>query len=711
MVTKRERPGTGQADEGAKEEVERSLDDPALYLNREISWLKFNRRVLEETEGGLHPLLEKVKFLAICGSNLDEFFMARVPGLYRQAEKGALEPPPDGMNPQTQLDLIKEEVDRLNGEYAEVWDGRMVPALAAAGVHIHGMDDITDGQRAKLRAYFEQDLFPILTPMAIDAAHPFPFISGLAINIAAVVKDASGRERMARIKVPSGLFPRLVCIDGERATSGEEMHLVFLEDLVMDNLDLLFTGMEVMSAHPFRVTRDAEIEIELDETSDLLTAVEEGLESRRIGVATRLEVSDRMPDRIVSFLASKLDLPPDLVYRTSAPLGLVDLWELHSIKRPDLLDTPFLPYVPKALANEEIILDSVCHQDAVLYHPYDSFQPVVGMIKRAAVDPDVLAIKITLYRVDRQSSIVEALMEARRHGKVVAAVLELKAKFDETNNILWARQMEQAGIHVVYGPVDIKVHAKMCLIVRRGRSGLTRICHLSSGNYNSQTARTYGDLGYITCERDLAADVSDLFNTLTGYGHREVYRRLLVSPHGIRKGMEERIEREIQRHRENGDGYMAFKLNALVDKGIIKSLYRASMAGVRIELNVRGLCCLRPGVPGVSENITVTSIVGRFLEHARIYYFRNGGDEEMLLGSSDMMPRNLDRRVETLFPVQDARVREAIKRDILDVHLKDTAKAKRLLADGTYEKVVPEGGEKPLSSQDWLLAHRGEWHG
>lgn len=709
MMIDQDRPRTGNAAGGSAEDVERSLDDPALYLNREISWLRFSRRVLEEAEGN-HPLLEQIKFLAICGSNLDEFFMARVPGLYRQAEKGALEPPPDGLSPQAQLDLIKAEVDRLNTEYAEVWDGQMVPSLAAAGIHIHRMDDLSDGQRAKLRTYFEQDLFPTLTPMAIDAAHPFPFISGLAINIAAVVRDASGHERMARIKVPSGLFPRLVCIDRERANV-EDMHLVFMEDLVMANLDLLFTGMEVVSAHPFRVTRDAEIEIELDETSDLLTAVEEGLESRRIGMSTRLEVSEEMPERAVSFLASKLDLPPDLVYRTSAPLGLMDLWQLHDIKRPDLLDTPFLPFTPKALANEDVILDNVCRRDIVLYHPYDSFQPVAAMIKSAAVDPDVLAIKITLYRVDRQSPIVEALMEARRHGKVVAVVLELKAKFDETNNILWARQMEQAGIHVVYGSVEIKVHAKMCLIVRRGRKGLTRICHLSSGNYNAQTARTYGDLGYITCDRDIAADVSDLFNSLTGYGHREEYRRLLVSPHGIRKGMVDRIEREIERHRESGDGYMAFKLNALVDKGIIKALYRASMAGVRIDLNVRGLCCLRPGVKGISDNITVTSIVGRFLEHARIYYFRNGGDEEMLLGSSDMMPRNLDRRVETLFPVQDARLRDAIKQDILNIHLRDTAKAKRLLSNGTYEKVAPKEGEEALSSQDWLLAHRGEWHG
>ena len=708
-MMERERSATEGMEHGSGGEAERSLDDPALYINREISWLKFNRRILEEAMGD-HPLLERIKFLAICGSNLDEFYMARVPGLYRQAEKGALEPSPDGIDPQKLLDLIKDEVDKLNAEYSEAWEERMLPDLARAGIQIHDMDDLSDEQMGRLREYFERDLFPILTPMAIDAGHPFPFLSGLAINIAATVRDESGHEHLARIKVPSGLFPRFVSVDGERVPGGKDIHMVLMEDLVMANLDLLFTGMEVVSAYPFRVTRDAEIEIELDDTSDLLTAVEEGVESRRIGEPTRLEVSSDMPDRMVSFLASKLHLPMDLVYRTSAPLSLVDLWQLHDLRRPDLLDMPFLSYVPRELGSEDPILDNVCRRDIVLYHPYDSFQPVAAMIKQAAVDPDVLAIKITLYRVDRQSAIVEALMEARRHGKAVAAVLELKAKFDETNNILWARQMERAGIHVTYGMVDIKVHAKMCLIVRRGRRGLVRICHLSSGNYNCQTARTYGDIGYITCDKDIAADVSDLFNALTGYSHRENYRKLLVSPHGIRQGMMERIEREIERHRRDGDGYMAFKLNALVDKGIIEALYHASMAGVRIDLNVRGLCCLRPGIKGLSDNITVTSIVGRFLEHARIFYFRNGGDEEMLLGSSDMMPRNLNRRVEVLFPVRDGRIRKAVKENILDVHLGDNVKAKRLLPDGTYEKVTPKEGEKPLNSQAWLLEHRGIWH-
>ena len=690
----------------------RSLDDPRLFINRELSLLDFNRRVLEEAEDPTQPLLERVKFLAICGGNLDEFFMSRVPGLVRQSAKGALEAPADGMTPLEQLEAIKDTVSTLMLDYARVWNEELLPGLDAKGIHVHRMEDLTPEQHAELRQFFEQNLFPILTPLAFDVNHPFPFISGGAINMAVVVRDHAGREKFARIKVPTGgLFPRFIRVGQERNGRATEVHFVLLEDLVKANLDMLFHGMRVVAAHQFRATRDAEFEIELDETSDLLTAMEEGLESRRVGEPVRLEVDHDMPDHIVEMLAAKLELPAHLVYRSSIPLALVDLWQLHGLHRPDLLDPPFLPFVPKLLANEGAILNSVANHDIILYHPYDSFQPVVALLKQAAVDPDVMAIKITFYRIDSCSPLVDALMEARRNGKAVAAVLELKAKFDETNNISWARQLEQAGVHVVYGPVDIKVHAKMCLIVRRGRGGLVRLCHLSSGNYNSKTARTYGDIGYLTSDPDIAADVSDLFNALTGYCKKEEYRKLLVSPGGIRKGILERIDREIARHQENGGGRLAFKLNALIDKGIIQALYRASMAGVRVDLNVRGMCSLRPGVPGISDNIRVTSIVSRFLEHSRIYYFRNGGEEEVLLGSSDMMTRNLDRRVEVLFPVRSPAVRRAIVDDILEVHLRDNVKARQLLPDGQWTRVERKEGEEVLSSQEWLLAHRGIWHG
>lgn len=701
--------GNSKGNNNDREEI-RSLDDPRLFINRELSWLDFNRRVLEEAEDPTQPLLERLKFLAICGGNLDEFFMSRVPGLIRQYVKGALEAPADGMTPKEQLDAVRERVTYLLDEYARVWKEELVPALDVAGIHIHRMAHLSTEQKEHLRTFFEQNLFPILTPLAFDVNHPFPFISGGAINLAVVVHDKTGHEKFARVKVPAGLLPRLIRVEPDDG-GPDDLHYVFLEDLVAANLDMLFAGLEVEAVHPFRVTRDAEIEIELDETHDLLTAMEEGVESRRVGDSVRLEVDLDMPERLVDMLALKLGLASNLVYRSSTPLALVDLWQMLDVQRPDLKDVPFLPFIPKHLSNEKTIFDNIIERDIVLYHPYDSFQPIVTLLQQAAVDPDVMAIKITFYRIDHGSPLVEALMEARRNGKAVAAVLELKAKFDEVNNITWARQLEQAGVHVVYGPMDIKVHAKLCLIVRRGKGGPVRLCHLSSGNYNSKTARTYGDIGYLTSDPDIAADVSDLFNALTGYCHRDVYKSILASPHGIRKGIMERIEREIARHQKNGDGYMAFKLNALIDKGIIQALYRASKAGVRIDLNVRGLCSLRPGVPGTSDNIKVTSIVSRFLEHSRIYYFRNGGDEEVLLGSSDMMPRNLDRRVEVLYPIREKRLRKVLVRCILEAHLRDNVKARELLSTGQWVKVARPEGSRPFDSQEWLLANRGAWHG
>lgn len=688
-----------------------SLDDPRMYINRELSWLDFNRRVLEEAEDPNHPLLERLKFLAICGSNLDEFFMSRVPGLIRQHMKGALEAPADGMTPQEQLDAINERVNYLIEEHARVWEEQLMPQLNEAGIHIHRMADLSPERRRSLRSFFEENVFPILTPLAFDVSHPFPFISGGAINLAVVVHDNLGQERFARVKVPAGLLPRLIQMEPDDYCRSSELNYVFLEDLVTANLDMLFAGVEVKAVHPFRVTRDAEFEIELDETHDLLTAMEEGVESRRVGDCSRLEVDLNMPERLVDMLTNNLGLGPHLVYRSSIPLALVDLWQMLDIPRPDLKDVPFIPFTPKALANEKTLLTNVIQRDVVLYHPYDSFQPIITMLQQAAVDPDVMAIKITFYRIDQDSPLVEALMEARRNGKAVAAVLELKAKFDEVNNITWARHLEQAGVHVVYGPVDVKIHAKMCLIVKRGKKGPVRLCHLSSGNYNSKTARVYGDIGYLTTDPEIAADISDLFNALTGYCHKERYKKVLVSPHGIRRGIMERIDREIARHLEKGDGYMAFKLNALIDKGIIQALYRASQAGVRIDLNVRGLCSLRPGVPGISDNIRVISIISRFLEHARIYYFRNGGDEEVLLGSSDMMPRNLDRRVEILYPVREKRLRKVLVHCMLEAHLRDNVKARYLLPTGQWVRVERSEGERPFDSQEWLLANRGAWHG
>jgi polyphosphate kinase len=678
------------------------LDAPGLYINRELSWLSFNRRVLEEAQDPAHPLLERLKFLAICGSNLDEFFMARVSGLLRQVEEGALETPPDGMTPGEQLAAIRTEVRSLYPAYAHCWEDALLPALRDAGIAINRVADLDPSLRAALREIFETSILPTLTPMAFDAARPFPFISSLALSLAVVVRDGDCSSRFARVKVPVGLFGRFYPVDARS--------FVLLEDLVAANLDLLFPGMEIAGAWAFRVTRDAEIEVQIEEGSDLLTAVEEGVAHRRTADAVRLEVAADMPADLVSFLAPHTGLLPEQVYRSPAPLALSDLWSLHALDRPDLRDAPFLPAVPPLLDPPEAAAERLRREDLLLYHPYDSFAAFVRFLSHAADDPAVLAIKITLYRIGADSPVLDALLAARKNGKQVTVLVELKAKFDETENISWARTLERAGVHVVLGHPHLKVHAKICLIVMRHDNGILRIVHLGSGNYNPVTTRIYGDLSYVTADPAIADDASHLFNALTGYARPPGYKRLLVAPDYLRDGIVARINREIERHQAHGDGYIAWKMNGLLDRDVIRALYRASRAGVRVDLNVRGLCALRPGVPGVSENIRVLSIVGRFLEHARIYYFHNGGEPEVLLGSSDMMPRNLKRRVEVLFPVPDPSLVREVKR-IFDIHFADTVKGRWLCPDGTYLRARPGGEIEPLSSQDWLIANRGVWHG
>ncbi|TAJ45502.1 polyphosphate kinase 1 [Methanofollis fontis] len=698
-------PETDQEPDGCVECV-RDLDDPSLYINREVSWLAFNRRVLEEAEDVAHPLLERVKFLAICGSNLDEFFMVRVAGLLHQVAGGVLERPADGMTPGEQLAAIREEVCGLYPAYARCWEEEIRPALGDAGIVVRAMDDLTVEECADLRRTFAERVLPALTPMAFDAARPFPFISSLCLSLAVAVRDGDEQRRFARVKVPAGLFPRLYPV---RRGSGEQ-HLIFLEDVVAENLDLLFPGVRVEGAWPFRVTRDAEIDVRIEEGADLLTAVEEGVASRTMAAAVRLEVAASMPPDIVSLLTARLALSESDVYVSAAPLALSDLWCLHALNRPERKDVPFLPAVPLLLDPPEDAAERLAKSDLLLYHPYDSFGSVVRFLEWAAADPSVLAIKITLYRIDPGSPIIEAILEARQNGKQVTVLVELKAKFDERDNISWARTLERAGVHVVLGHPSLKVHAKVCMVVRKHRDGIQRVVHISSGNYNAVTTRIYGDLSYVTTDRAIGDDVSLLFNSLTGYSRLPDYRCLLVAPEGLKSGILERIEREIGRQREHGDGHIAWKLNGLLDREIIAALYRASQAGVRVDLNVRGLCALRPGIPGVSENIRVLSIVGRFLEHARIYYFGNGGTPEVLLGSSDMMPRNVKRRVEVLFPVPDPRIAAELK-EIFDVHFGDTVKGRWLRPDGGYERAVPEAGADPLSSQDWLIANRGIWHG
>ncbi|MDD1711991.1 MAG: polyphosphate kinase 1 [Methanoregulaceae archaeon] len=686
------------------------LENPENFINRELSWLEFNGRVLEEACDPSQPLLERVKYIAIFANNLDEFFMIRVSGLQRQAASGVRDVPPDGMSPSRQLDAIHRTLAPMLADLSEAWHHAIVPALAQEGIRIRCWSDLPPATQETLRDYFTREIFPVLTPLTFDTSHPFPFISNLSLNLAVLVHDpVTRRESFARLKVPSGLFPRIVPVPGPVPENGERA-LLFLEDLVAANLDLLFPGLEVVASYPFRITRDADLEIEEDEASDLLTAIEESVEQRRVGRPCRIEVTPDMPEQFLLLLGMKLGIHPALFYRVPGPVGMADLMALRDLDRPVLKDTPFVPFVPAGLAGGPEIFTAIRQQDQLLYHPYDSFAPVVAFLREAARDPDVLAIKATLYRVGRDSPIVEALREAREQGKAVAVLVELKARFDEENNIGWARALEHAGVHVVYGVVGLKVHAKVCMVVRREKGGVGRYIHMGTGNYNAVTSRVYTDLGMFTADPVIGADVADLFNTLTGGSRVCEYRKLLVAPRDIRNGIIRRIDREIEHHRLSGDGYLMFKMNALADRECIMALYRASQAGVRVVLQVRGICCLRPGIPGLSDTIRVTSIVGRFLEHARIFYFHNGGKPEIFLGSADLMPRNLDRRVEVLFPVDDAALRSALIDTVIPVQLSDTEKTRVLLPRGTYRRFERTPEIPAVNAQAWFMEHSGCWH-
>jgi len=701
-----------------EEQTEVDLDRTSLYFNRELSLLKFNSRVLEEALDTRHPLLERVKFLSIFANNTDEFFMVRVSGLRRQFAAGVVEAPPDGMTPAEQLAAIRLELQPMLAQQMACWCDDLLPKLTAEGIRVLRYDELKGKQRKLLRHYFDDEIFPILTPLAFDPGHPFPHISNLSINLAVVVDEPMGGQRFARLKIP-GLLPRLLRIPEEEEAESYEVlglksvvgnNFVWIEEVVIANLDRLFPGMDIVAAYPFRVTRDADLEIEEDEASDLLAAIEESVGLRQFGSAVRLEVDQHMPKEIRDILVANLGLDRYLVYTADGPIGLADIMELTEVDHPELKDVPFIPYISHSFSGDESIFSVIRRRKHILlYHPYDSFSPVVDFLREAARDPQVLAIKQTLYRVGTNAPVVDALLEARENGKQVAVLVELKARFDEENNIVWARALERDGVHVIYGLMGLKTHAKLCMVVRREGDGMRRYVHLATGNYNAVTARVYTDMGYFTCDPEIGADVADLFNALTGYSRKETYRKLLVAPGLMRQQVLERIEREIERHKANGDGYLAFKMNQLVDTDCIKALYHASQAGVKIDLQVRGVCCLRPGVPGVSETITVTSIVGRFLEHTRIYYFHNGGDGEILLGSADLMPRNLDRRVETLFPIEDPELLKAVRDDILLIHLKDNVQARELTSSGAYRRIQAQSNEERLNTQLWMIRHRGLW--
>jgi polyphosphate kinase len=688
------------------------LDDPALFVNRELSLLDFQRRVLEEAQDKRNPLLDRLMFLSFVGSNLDEFFMVRVAGLKRQIENGVTETGPDGMSPVEQMRAIRASVIRLFRNAHDCWTKELVPALDSEGIHILNYADLTAEQRSIADSYFQEAVFPTLTPLAFDPGRPFPHISNLSLNLAILLRAGEGEQHFARVKIPDTL-PQLVPLNApsKARTRGKtvvkEQSFVWLEQLVTANLEALFPGVKILEAHPFHVTRDAESEIQDLEAGDLLESVEEGVWQRRFADVVRVEIDEAMPAQVLDILTENLELDREDIYKISGgPLSLVRVRNLTKIDRPDLKFPPFIPAMPAALTkdDDEDIFAAIRRGDFLLQHPFDSFQPVVGLLQKAARDPNVLAIKITLYRVGHNAPVVDALLDAVENGKQVAVLLELKARFDEESNIEWARKLEEYGVHVVYGLLGLKVHCKALLIVRKEGDVIRRYAHLSTGNYNSVTAQLYTDIGMMTCDPDIGADCTDLFNFLTGYSAKSSYRKLLVAPVTMRDRFAKLIEREIEHQKSGRGGHLILKMNALVDKKMIQLLYQASQAGVKVQLLVRGICCLLPGVPGVSENITVTSIVGRFLEHSRIFYFHNGGNEEVYLGSADLMPRNLNRRVEVDFPVQDKNLIRVIRDEILGTYLKEQAKARHMTSDGKYVRDPDFDKKNALNSQETFLA-------
>ena len=681
-----------------------SLDSPELYINRELSLIAFQRRVLEEAADPANPLIERVKFLSIVSSNMDEFFMVRVAGLWQQIENRNHEISKDGKGPSEVLEVIRQEVNELFESMYSLYRDQLLPGLSRHGIRLIDLAEIDSAQKAFLDDYFRRVVYPVLTPLAVDPGRPFPHISNLSLNIAAVVSNGDGIERFARVKVPDSL-PQLIQVPSDAG----EVVFVWLEQVIINNLSLLFPEMQILDAALFHVTRDAELAIQELETDDLLESIQEAVWRRRFRDVVRLQIDRGMAPRLLELLTTNLELGQEDIYRIDGPIDFSRLRAVMSLDRASLKDKPFVPSFPAGFtfAGRSEMFSMIQQGDILLHHPFESFQPVVDFLRVAARDPDVLAIKMTLYRVGRNSPVVEALLDAIQNGKQVAAVVELKARFDEESNIEWAQKLEREGVHVVYGLLGLKVHSKIALVVRREGDQIRRYIHLGSGNYNPMTSRLYTDLGMFTANEEIGEDATDLFNHLTGYSNKKSYRKLLVAPHSIREGLERLIRGEMARHKEAGDGYMILKMNALEDPGMIELLYEASQAGVKIDLIVRGVCGLRPGIPGVSETIQVKSIIGRFLEHSRIYYFRNGGDELLYVGSADMMPRNLNRRVEILFPVETPKLIRRLRDEILEHYLSDEARARIMQSDGTFVRVPKEAGKRQPDSQAWFLKHHG----
>jgi len=686
---------------------EDEFKDRSLYFNREVSWLAFNRRVLEEAQDTGWPLLERLKFLCIFHSNLDEFFMIRVSGLHDQLEASVTQRSADGLSPTEQLKAIGEIVRRDVALADKTMNDDILPKLAEKGIRILRWDAIDADRRKELTAYFENVVFAVLTPLAFDPAHPFPFLSNLSLSLAVELTDKDGgRVRFARVKVPPSL-PRLVPVPPEGAGSGD---FILLENLVEAHLTHLFPGMKIRGASSFRVTRDADMEIREDEAADLLRTVAENVRKRRFGAAIHLEVDRRSPPAVRELLRQHLELDQEDVYEVGDPLGVSDLLALGRLDRPEQKDVPFLQSSLRLFSKTGSVFDEIRKGDVLLHHPYDSFDPVVRFLEDAASDPDVVAIKMTLYRTGTDSPIVAALARAAENGKQVAVLVELQARFDEEKNIQWAQSLERSGVHVAYGVEGLKTHAKIALVVRREGNGMRRYVHFGTGNYNRVTAKIYTDLGLFTARPEFGHDASELFNYLTGFSRRTRYKRLSVAPFNLHEKVLQLIGREAEKARQGKPASILAKVNSIVDAQIIRALYRASGAGVPITLAVRGICCLRPGVPGVSSRISVSSVVGRFLEHSRCFSFGLGEEEEIYISSADWMPRNFYRRVELMVPVLDEKAKEKIRQEVFEPILKDNSRARDLTKDGEYVRRVPPSGEAAYDAQQALLdrlARRG----
>jgi polyphosphate kinase len=694
-------------------ELPEDVEETKLYINRELSLLDFQKRVMEEGKDERNPLLERIKFLAIVGSNMDEMFMVRVGGLKLQMAAGIVDRSFDGATPAEQLAAIRKvSSDILNQQLACL--NEIIPLLKKHGIHILNYKELNKQQQTNANSYFSEMVFPVLTPLAVDPGHPFPHISNLSLNMAIMIRGEDGKQRFARIKVPDTL-PRFVPL--KRSSGGvrrdgtvpRNHYFVWLEQVIAANMKQLFPGLQVLEAHPFYVVRNADTVIQELEAIDLLETIEQSVRQRRFGSVVFLGIQPKMPAYIQEILMDNLEMDAKDVYVLDGPLGLSELMELTSIDRYDLKDKSYYPTPPPIIqkrAPDGDIFKAISEGDILLHHPYDSFLPVIQFLKTAARDPNVLAIKQTLYRVGANSPVVNTLLDAQLNRKQVSVLVELKARFDEESNIGWAKKLETEGVHVTYGLVGLKTHCKVALIVRKEGDHIRRYVHLATGNYNAITAHLYEDMGMFTCDDDIASDASDLFNFISGYSAKKDYRKLLVAPINIRQRLKELILREVEHQRKNKASHIIIKVNAITDQEIIDLLYGASQAGVRIDLLVRGTCCLRPGMKNISENIQVTSILGRFLEHSRIYYFENSGKPDIYLGSADLMPRNLDRRVEVLFPVGEARLVEKIKDEILPIYMADNTKAWRMKSNGTYERVKPSGNQQPISAQAWLMNQR-----